>query len=61
MHRTGAYAAVTGALLACLAASAARAVSAPAHGPAHPTTAAGWHRLHPALCHTVGDRGEPLP
>jgi hypothetical protein len=60
MRRTGARAAVTGALLACLAGSPAPAVSAPAHGPAHLTTAAGWHRLHPALCHTVGDR-EPLP
>ena len=26
----------------------------------HPTTAAEWHRVHPAHCHTVGDR-EPLP
>ena len=66
MRRAGALVSVTAALLACLAASPAPAVSAPAHGPAHAaaagpsTTAAEWHRLHPALCHTVGDR-EPLP
>ena len=66
MRRAGALASVTAVLVACLAASPAPAVSAPAHRPAHPaaaghpTTAAEWHRLHPTLCHTVGDR-EPLP
>jgi len=66
MRRAGALASVTAVLLACLAASPAPAVSAPVHRPAdpaaagHPTAAAEWHRLHPALCHTVGDR-EPLP
>ena len=62
MRRAGALASVTAVLLACLAASPAPAVSAPAHAAAagHPLTAAEWHRLHPALCHTVGDR-EPLP
>jgi hypothetical protein len=60
MRRKGALAAVTAALPASLAASPAPALSAPTHGPAHPTTAAGWQRLHRALCHTVGDR-EPLP
>ncbi len=66
MRRAGALASVTAVLLACLAASPAPAVSAPAHRPAHaaaaghPTTAAEWHRVHPTHCHTVGDR-EPLP
>jgi hypothetical protein len=54
-RRAGGLLAVAVALLACLVASPAPAVSAPAH----PVTGAEWHRLHPTMCHTVGDH-EPL-
>ena len=53
-RRAVALGAVTAALLACLAASPAPAVSAPAQ-PSRAQVGAEWHRLHPALCHTVGD------
>jgi hypothetical protein len=43
--------AVVVALLACLAASSAPALA----GDRHALTGAEWHRLHPALCHTVGE------
>ncbi len=39
------------ALLALVAGSPAPALA----GSAHPQTGAEWHRLHPALCHTMGD------
>ena len=50
-RRVAGLAAVVAALLAALAAS-----PAPAQAGAGPgLTGAEWHRLHPALCHTVGE------
>jgi hypothetical protein len=50
-RRLAGLAAVTAALLVCLAGSPAPASAGDSHAP----TSAQWHRLHPALCHTMGD------
>jgi hypothetical protein len=50
-RRAAGLVAVTAALLALLAGSPAPAQA----GVDHRLTGAEWHRLHPQLCHTVGD------
>ncbi|MEO5710364.1 MAG: hypothetical protein ABIQ59_11135 [Nocardioidaceae bacterium] len=50
-RRVAGLTAVVAVLLGGLAASPAPAQA----GDGHAVTGAEWHRLHPALCHTVGD------
>ena len=49
-HRLPGLVAVAATLLVCVAGS-----PAPAQAGGHPLTGVEWHRLHPQLCHTVGD------
>jgi hypothetical protein len=50
-RRLSSLAAVTAALLGCLAGSPGPAQARDDHS----LTGAQWHRLHPGLCHTAGD------